>query len=411
MARFTSKPNGSLKRLLAGLVTLLVVTMAFLCYCAVDTAWAGKKSKADYESDLVSTYFSPFKTSRKNMQKYTELMREINERNAAVEDSQAWIGEAYKGIHLRNLINIPKSEYANYKKYAGKKGRIYIIVHPAYYTFFGKGDMTEHPLISEFKKTEKVISNGGEYPKKNLVERLYDKMALDETLFVMQEQERLLRDFVEVYSTKGALVLLVLPRNYQKILYGYSKGHDEYARYINEISNEADNVIYMESVTATNGEITYEDLDVLMAFLEANDIETIAMGGGYVGRCLEGFYDSIIDAFGHGHIYQIPEIVAVSPDDIQGRWGNNLITQSGRLNLVQLHRNLLTDGAYNKVRTIPKLKHFYMYKFLKAKLARKEGERMNVGGAGNVGNIDDIQEYGEDNVDANDASYNSNDGE
>jgi hypothetical protein len=376
MARFIPETKIKAGSLLRGVLPLLVLVLFLLAPIGADSASAGKK-KVEYESDIVSTYFSPYKTSRKSMQKHTDLMRKINERNAAVEDSQKWISDAYKSIKLRKLNNIPKTEYANYKKYAGKGKRLYVIVHPAYYTFFGKGDMSEHPLRRDLEKLQDIFSEGGTLPENNLVERLYDKMAFDETLYVMQEQERLLRDFVEVYSTKKVLMLLILPRNYQKSLYGYNKGHDEFARYINEITNESDSVIYMDSVTVSNGALTYDDVDVLMEFIEANEIRTIVLGGGYVGRCLEGLYESILDPFGYDHIYMVPEITAVSPDDIQGRWGNNLITRSGRLNLVQLHRNLRTDGAYDKVRTIPKLKHFYMYRFLKAKLAREEGERVS----------------------------------
>jgi hypothetical protein len=116
---------------------------------------------------------------------------------------------------------------------------------------------------------------------------------------------------------------------------------------------------------------------MLMTFLDDLKIRTIVLGGGYVGRCLDGFYDTMLDTFGYDHIYMVPEIVAVSPLDITGRWGRNLITRSGKLNLLQLHRNLKTPDAYGKERTIPKLKHFYTYRFLKAKLARTEGASMN----------------------------------
>jgi hypothetical protein len=133
----------------------------------------------------------------------------------------------------------------------------------------------------------------------------------------------------------------------------------------------------MESSTWNRGGITFSDLDMLMAFIEAVKIRTIAMGGGYVGRCLDGFYETMLDPFGYDRVYMVPEIVAVSPDDISGEWGANLLTRNGALNLPQFHRNLKTQGAYDKIRTIPKLKHFYMYRFLKAKMAREEGERLN----------------------------------
>jgi hypothetical protein len=377
MIRISSERSFPAPSLCVKCLHIFILALALVALSGIETASAGKKG--GYESDLVSTFFSPYKSSRKDMQKYTDLMSEINERNAAVEDSQEWIEEAYKGLKIRSLYSIPKEEYSKYAEYAGDNRRIYIIVHPAYYTFFGSGNMASHPLLGELLKLNKVISKGGPYPEKNLVERLYDKGAFEETLYVMQEQERLLRDFVEGYSTKGALMLLILPRDYQEGLVGYKEGYDEFARYINEITNESDSVIYMYSSSIGSGDLFINELDMLMDFLEETKIKTIVLGGGYVGRCLEGFYNTMIDAFGYNHIYMVPEIVAVSPTDIRGDWGANLLTKSGHLNLPRLHRNLLTDGAYDLDRTRPKLKHFYMYRFLKAKLAREDGERLNNG--------------------------------
>ncbi|NIT04264.1 hypothetical protein GTO10_05080, partial [Candidatus Saccharibacteria bacterium] len=229
-------------------------------------------------------------------------------------------------------------------------------------------------MARDIEKLKVNASSGKDFPEKNFVERLYEKMAFEETLFVMQEQERMLRDFVEVYSTRKSLILLVLPRNHsQHPLYVSKDGYDEFTRYINEITNESESVLYMESASHNTGGLTFEDLEMLMTFLDDLDIRTIVLGGGYVGRCLDGFYETMLDSFGYDHIYMVPEIVAVSPLDIKGYWGRNLITSSGKLNLVQLHKNLKNPEAYDKERTVPKLKHFYMYRFLKAKLARIEG--------------------------------------
>jgi hypothetical protein len=374
MARFPLRKNFYAQSLVKRTLPLFVLSLAFLIPFGVKTAFAGKVE----QSDLVVTFFSPYQSSRKAIGKYTKMMKEINARNAAVEDSQEWIAESYKSFKIRKLNNVPRQEYERYKKYAGTKRRIYIIVHPAYYTFFGEGNLLEHPLAKDIEKLKVDALSGEDFPQKNLVERLYDKMAFEETFFVMQEQERMLRDFVEVYSTQSSLMLLVLPRNHkQHPLYVSKDGYDEFTRYINEITNESDSVLYMESASHNSGGLTFGDLEMLMTFLDDLDIRTIALGGGYVGRCLDGFYETMLDAFGYDHIYMVPEIVAVSPLDIKGSWGRNLITSSGKLNLVQLHRNLKNPEAYDKKRTVPKLKHFYMYRFLKAKLARTEGASMN----------------------------------
>jgi hypothetical protein len=375
MARFPLEKKLYAQSLIKRVLPLFALSLALLIPFGFETAYAGAKAE---QSDLVSTFFTPYKFSRKQMQKYTRLMKEINARNAAVEDSQEWLTGSYESFKIRKLNSVPRKEYQRYKKYAGKKRRIYIIVHPAYYTFFGEANFLRHPLARDLEKLMVKASKGEDLPQKNLVERLYEKMAFDKTLLVMQEQERMLRDFMEVYSTKGSLMLLVLPRNHKKHpLYISQEGYDEFTRYINEITNESGSVLYMESASHNSGGLTYEELEMLMTFLGDLKIKTIVLGGGYLGRCLDGFYETMIDAFGYKHIYMVPEIVAVSPLDIQGTWGRNLITSSGKLNLARLHRNLKTQGAYDKNRTIPKLKHFYTYRFLKAKLARTEGASMN----------------------------------
>lgn len=374
MIQFFLKRNLYVQSLIKKSLLFLALSLTFSVSLRVKVVLAGKAE----QSDLVVTFFSPYKSSRKEIGKYTQMMKDINARNAAIEDSQEWIAKSYESFMIRKLNDIPRQEYSRYKKYAGTKSRIYIIVHPAYYTFFGETNLAEHPLITDIEKLKVNTSNREDFPEKNLVERLYEKMAFEDTLFVMQEQERMLRDFVEVYSTQNALILLVLPRNHkQHPLYVSKDGYDEFTRYINEITNESDSVLYMESATSSSGGLTFKDLEMLITFLDDLDIRTIVLGGGYVGRCLDGFYENMLDSFGYDHIYMVPEIVAVSPVDIRGKWGRNLITSDGKLNLLQLHRNLKNPDAYDKQRTVPKLKHFYMYRFLKAKLARTEGASLN----------------------------------
>ena len=117
--------------------------------------------KTTYESDLVVTYFTPFKRNKKRMQKVTPLMKEINERNHTIEDSQQWLAGAYQSLKIQKLNDIPREEYTRYKGYAGKYRRIHIIVHPAYYTFFGDEEQTNQLLFNSIKglKAAKTKTN------------------------------------------------------------------------------------------------------------------------------------------------------------------------------------------------------------------------------------------------------------
>jgi len=75
--------------------------------------------------------------------------------------------------------------------------------------------------------------------------------------------------------------------------YGYISGLDEYARYINEMSNMSDTFMYMESQTNDTGFLDKNNLEILSDFLNDIGVKNIMLGGGYLGKCLDDFYESI----------------------------------------------------------------------------------------------------------------------
>lgn len=282
-----------------------------------------------------------------------QVISEINYRNKTIEKSPEWLEEAYSSLKIKRLNDIPINEYKSYKGFVNGSG-IYIIVHPAFYTFFH----TDMKL-----STNKDIL---EFPSKNIVERFYGRFSFyDMSLEILKEQERMLRDFLELMSTEKKLMLLIIPGGYREHLsYGYIEGRDEYARYINEITNMSESVLYLESVSFDMGHISRIDMEMLRRFLKELDIKTVMLGGGYVGKCLDQFYTGLIMEFEADNVYYVAEITAVSPENLNNKWGRYLLTKKGRINVKEAAINLLLPDAYELKRTLlPKVKVLRRYNF------------------------------------------------
>jgi hypothetical protein len=284
------------------------------------------------------------------------LVQEINTRRATVERSPEWLKEAYSGLNIRKINDIPPEEFAFYKKYIDD-GSVYIVVHPAFYVFFE----TELTLSSEKDKMA--------FPEDNIVERFVGRSSLfDYKMKILQEQEILLRNFVELLSMDEKLVVLILPGDYRHhMTYGHIEGLDEYARYINDITNMSGSVVYMESKSYSTGYLTEEDLALLERFIGAVAPEDIYVGGGYIGRCLENFYVSLTTFYDSAFL--APEISAVSPNDMDNPWVDGLLTPDGRINLKRAAYNLKRVNAYEKQQISPSVKglrNFIFYPKIKS---------------------------------------------
>ena len=273
------------------------------------------------------------------------ILDEIQKRNSTVEDDPKWIRKAYNGLMVRKLNNISEREYKKYAKYLDEDDSVYIIVHPSFFPFF------------HYNGSLPDLDKEGFVPKHNIVDRLLSMSPPDERLAVLQAQERRTRDFIEFMSTREKLVIVVVPRNYNKYRgYLYRKGPDEYTRYLNEITNLSDSIIFAESRSPNLGYLTNEDGIRMMEFLLSIKAKNIYIGGGYIGRCLEDFYVLMTEEFGKEDIYIIPELSDVSPKELGKRMARNLLTPEGGID-AQVATSYLMKDVYRIQEVVPRIKH------------------------------------------------------
>jgi hypothetical protein len=272
------------------------------------------------------------------------LISTMEERNRTVEDDPLWIKRAYGGLLVRKLNNINVREYKNYRKYLDD-GVVYIIVHPAFFPFF------------HFPGRVPPIDKDAFLPKENVVERLLNLRPPDEEFALLQMQERRTRDFLEFMSTRKKLVIVVVPRHYNRYKgYKYRRDYDEYTRYLNEVTNMSESIIFADSRSPNRGYLTDEDGIRLMEFLLSVNAKSIYVGGGYVGRCLEDFYKLLTDEFGPDDIYVVPELSDISPRELNKKMARALLTPEGDINKAIATENLVKD-VYHIQEVTPRIKH------------------------------------------------------
>lgn len=294
------------------LISVLILFIIFGC------AGRGKKEDTLSKEERLK---AKKELARQEAERVKKVFEGIRERRKP-QKSEEWLSEAYKGIKLKRLTDIPREEYGNYKRYL-HKDNIYIIVHPNFHLFFIAKDVL--PLEERSQS----------FPSKNLMERVYEKSPEDINIKVINEQEENIRDFLEFMSVEKKLVILILPGDYRDNLsYGYIPGLDEYARYINEITYMSESVIYIESKAYDNGFLNENDLETLETFLKELGIRRVMLGGGYVGKCLDNFYSSIRKKFNYEKIYFVPELLSISPIDMVGP--SRLLTKKGRMNFKEV---------------------------------------------------------------------------
>ena len=274
----------------------------------------------------------------------------INERNETIKRSPEWLREAYSGLKIKRLNDIPKEEYSSYKKYL-YKGQLYIIVHPGFYTFFvNKSALSPKENIENF-------------PVKNLVERLFPNIPTDSLgLKLAQENERLLRNFLEYMSEEKRLVLLILPGDYKNhITNGYPPGLDEYSRYLNDLTNKSESIIYMESENHNTGAMGKTDTEILSTFLKDIKVKRILYSGGFIGRCLDKFYTVLVDEFGFKNLYFMPELASIFPEELNDSH-SYLLTKDGKTNFKGVAKFFRSQPFERVLR--PKIKHSHLIRSL-----------------------------------------------
>ena len=293
-----------------------------------------------------SMIMTPVGTSDISPGEVNTLLEEIEERNRAVEDDPAWIDRSYNSLLVRRLTNISSDEFADYKKYLDN-GAAYIIVHPAFFTFF------------HFTKKKTRDRDPEEYNKLNVVEFLLKRRPSTPQFAVLQAQERRLRDFIEFKSTQEKLVIVVIPKNYQQYSgYTYRKGKDEYMRFLNEITNFSRSVLFVESRDPNRGYLTDDNAVKLMEFLLSVNAEKVYVGGGYVGRCLEDFYTLLTEEYGSKGIFIVPEISDISPRELTEKLSKRLLKSDGLIDEDYAMR-LMTEDLYKVQELIPQIESLH----------------------------------------------------
>lgn len=287
-----------------------------------------------------SLIMTPTATSNMTPEEINEILEKIDTRNRTVEDDPEWIKKSYKNLMVRQLSNISPGEYKNYQNYLDN-GAAYILVHPAFFTFF------------HYSKKKSRDNDPEELYKLNIVEHLLRKKPASARFAVMQAQERRLRDFVEFKSTQNKLVILVVPQKYGEYSgYTYRKGADEYMRFLNEITNFSHSVIFVESRSPNRGWLNADDSIKLMELLLSINVDKIYVGGGYIGRCMEDFYSYISKTYGPDGIFVVPELSDISPRELNSRLSTRLLKQDGLIDN-EYATTLLLEDTYKIQEMIP----------------------------------------------------------
>lgn len=297
-------------------------------------------SIARYEA---TTVMAPVGTTFMDRAEVERVLDEVKKHNRHVEDSPDWVKRAYSGLMVRRLTNVSEAEYPKYREYLDN-GVAYVLVHPSFFPFF------HYP--------KKLVDNTSDnLSQKNVVERLLEQEPTSFEYALLQAQERRMRDFIEFKSTQQKLLIIVVPRNYHRYAgYTYKRGRDEYMRYLNEITNLSPSVLFVESRSPNRGYLTEEDAVKLMEFLGTINAESIYVGGGYVGRCLEDFYGLLTEEYGNQGIYVVPEISDISPREINQALAAALLQNDGGIS-VELATNVMKRDVYRVQESIPILKN------------------------------------------------------
>ncbi|MCX7793710.1 MAG: hypothetical protein N2257_04815 [Thermodesulfovibrionales bacterium] len=260
------------------------------------------------------------------------IINSIEERNRTLEDDPRWLSDSYERFFIKSLGEINEADYPSYSRYL-ENGSLYIIVHPAYYTFFQR---PLFPLIYE------------EIPKENELERLLNEKNFSPKTALIKAQEKTLRDFLEYTSTTKRLVILILPGGYKKYDgYKFKGQRDEFRRYINEVTNESESVIYLYSKKPNRGLLSEKDTQRLLKFLAALKPKNILIGGGYLGRCIEDFWRTIEPFYGE-KLYLVPELVAISPSDLGLFQAYGMLRPDGTVDVERLTENIRNNTIGNQ---------------------------------------------------------------
>jgi len=293
-------------------------------------------------STKISSPFAEGTGNGEELQKHVEtVLRTVEERNETVESGPEWRSRAYQSFMIKDLASIDEGDYGRYVRYLDE-GAAYIIVHPAYYTFFHDDTLSQEYLSGV--STE------------NAMERFLSESAYSAKSRLIKAQEKQIRDFLEYMSTDKKLVILILPRDYADFpAYKFKEEKDEYMRFINEVTNGSDSVIYLYSKRPNRGTLAEKDRRKLLKFLYVIKTREILLGGGYVGRCIEDFYKDIEQYYSYEKLYLVPEITAISPADVSSGTASDMLNSDGTIDFGKLSADIRGNVVGNQ-EVIPRIK-------------------------------------------------------
>ena len=335
----------------AGRITKFALLTGMLCALLAVSGCPIRMSKLNFTPLGPETISATSAASSLQPEDRQRVLDAVKLRNDTVEKDQEWIKRAYTGLMVKKLNSVPPKDYASFAKYLDN-GSAYIVIHPAFYPFF-------HTL----KRLTPRISNvqtAKELPKLNVVEKFLAFTPRDEEMAVLQAQERRTRDFLEFKSTQGKLMIIVVPKNFNKYNgYVYRQGPDEYMRYLNEVTNGSDSVVFIESKNPNRGFATEEDGVLLMDFLAAIQAKNIYVSGGYVGRCLDDFYMSLTAAYGSKTIFVVPELSDVSPQELNNQIAYEMLDDTGGIR-PDIMKSIIEQDFFGIGQVMPQMKSLYV---------------------------------------------------
>lgn len=233
-------------------------------------------------------------------------------------------------INVKNLRNLPEGFAEKLEKTLNTE-TVYFIVHPSYYVFF-------------HEKPFQIIPDDSN----NVVETFIGATTLppNSIVHLLREYQQNERDFIASAEDDKRIVILVLPGRYLNSKdYIYKNGAtDEYARYLNDTTRNAKTVFYIESKSTSTGKLNQDELDILLNFLQKIGARRIYIGGGYIGRCQEQFYDTLVKVSSDSTVAIVPEISAISPSDITDSTAKMLLTPDMKLNTWSLNYFIKNKG-------------------------------------------------------------------
>jgi hypothetical protein len=165
---------------------------------------------------------------------------------------------------------------------------VIVIVHPAYSLFFR------------------------EDRKSRFTEAKYDLLK-----FQLDREAR----FISEIAKTGNVVILILPGNYLQ----ESIAPLSYTAYLNATAGGGRSVYYVDSDTASSGDLPTETMVTLYGFLRSIGTGQVLLGGGYIGRCQKEFYSQMVTYVDRVSVHIVPEISSLSPDDISDKESRRIL--------------------------------------------------------------------------------------